>query len=134
MREEKSFFANQSPKGGKIAGFKIHHLEESMSKFAIVTDSTSYIPAEYTGKHNLSVVPLTLIWGDETFLDGVDIQPAEFYSRLKTAKVMPSTSQPSLPRCRMYFKGWSIKAWMFWVFSFRPNFQGRFNLPFRQRI
>jgi DegV family protein with EDD domain len=105
MREKKSFFANQSPKGGKIAGFKIHHLEETMSKFAIVTDSTSYIPAEYTGKHNLSVVPLTLIWGDETFLDGVDIQPTEFYSRLKTAKVMPSTSQPSPAAMQNVFQG-----------------------------
>jgi DegV family protein with EDD domain len=36
-----------------------------------------------------------LIWGEETFLDGVDIQPVEFYRRLKTAKVMPSTSQVS---------------------------------------
>ncbi|MEK6753164.1 MAG: DegV family protein [Chloroflexota bacterium] len=64
-----------------------------MSKFAIVTDSTSYLPAEFIQKHNITVTPLELIWGDETFRDGVDIQPAEFYSRLKTAKVMPTTSQ-----------------------------------------
>ncbi len=64
-----------------------------MSKFAIVTDSTAYLPAEHTKKYNITVAPLVLIWGDETFHDGVDIQPHEFYARLKTAKVMPTTSQ-----------------------------------------
>lgn len=66
-----------------------------MSKFAIVTDSTSYIPNEFIQKHSLTVTPQILIWGDETFRDGIDIQPSEYYARLKTAKVMPSTSQVS---------------------------------------
>jgi DegV family protein with EDD domain len=34
-----------------------------------------------------------LIWGEENYLDGVDIQPSEFYTRLKSAKIMPSSSQ-----------------------------------------
>ena len=66
-----------------------------MSKIALVTDSTAYIPAELVQKYNLTVTPQVLIWGEETFEDGVDIQPDEFYTRLKTAKVMPSTSQVS---------------------------------------
>jgi DegV family protein with EDD domain len=66
-----------------------------MAKFAIVTDSTAYIPAEYIKKHSISVAPQVLIWGNETFRDGVDIRPDEFYSRLKTTKAMPSTSQVS---------------------------------------
>jgi DegV family protein with EDD domain len=64
-----------------------------MSKIAIVTDSTAYIPADLVEKHNLTVTPQVLIWGEETFQDGVDIQPDEFYARLKTAKTMPTTSQ-----------------------------------------
>lgn len=66
-----------------------------MSKVAVVTDSTINIPADLAKPYPLHVVPLQLIWGDETFRDSVDITPAEFYARLKTAKVMPSTSQPS---------------------------------------
>jgi DegV family protein with EDD domain len=38
-------------------------------------------------------LPLHLIWGEQMFLDNVDIHPQEFYERLQTAKVMPSTSQ-----------------------------------------
>lgn len=66
-----------------------------MSKIALVTDSTAYIPSDLVQKHNLTVTPQILIWGEETFRDGVDIQPDEFYARLKTAKVMPTTSQVS---------------------------------------
>jgi len=64
-----------------------------MSKIAVVTDSTAYIPSDLVQKHNLTVTPQVLIWGEETFQDGVDIQPDEFYARLKTAKSMPTTSQ-----------------------------------------
>jgi len=64
-----------------------------MSKIAIVTDSTAYLPKELVQKHNLTITPLVVIWDGETFEDGIDIQPSQFYTRLKTAKVMPSTSQ-----------------------------------------
>ena len=64
-----------------------------MSKVAIVTDSTAYIPQDLVDKYNIQVAPQILIWGQETFRDGVDILPSEYYARLKNAKVMPSTSQ-----------------------------------------
>jgi len=64
-----------------------------MSKIAIVTDSTAYIPQDLTKKYNITVAPQVLIWGEETLLDGVDIKSQEFYKRIKTAKVMPTTSQ-----------------------------------------
>ena len=66
-----------------------------MSKFVVVTDSTACIPAEYIKKHNITVAPQVLIWDNETFRDGVDIRSDEFFSRLKIAKAMPSTSQVS---------------------------------------
>lgn len=64
-----------------------------MPKIAFVTDSTTFLPAELIKKHNITVTPQLLIWGEETYRDGVDIQPAEFYARLTTAKTMPTTSQ-----------------------------------------
>lgn len=66
-----------------------------MSKIALVTDSTAYIPTDLVKKFEITVTPQILIWGEETYHDGVDIQPDEFYSRLKTTKVMPTTSQVS---------------------------------------
>ena len=64
-----------------------------MSKTAIVTDSTSWIPKDLLTQYNITVAPQVLIWGEQTLNDGVDIQPKEFYERIKTAKIMPTTSQ-----------------------------------------
>ncbi len=66
-----------------------------MTKVTILTDSTAYLPLDQLAKYNISTIPLEVIWGEETFQDGVTIQPEAFYQRLKTAKIMPSTSQPS---------------------------------------
>jgi DegV family protein with EDD domain len=67
-----------------------------VSKIAIVTDSTSFLPAELVKQYNLTIVPLIVIWDEKNFHDGVDIQPTEFYTRLKSSKTMPSTSQVSV--------------------------------------
>ena len=56
-----------------------------MSKTAIVTDSTSWIPKDLLTQYNITVAPQVLIWGEQTLNDGVDIQPNEFYERIKTA-------------------------------------------------
>ncbi len=67
-----------------------------MAKIAIVTDSTSDLPLDLALRHQITIVPQVLIWGDETFSDGVDIHPPAFYARLKTDTVTPSTSQATV--------------------------------------
>lgn len=67
-----------------------------MSKVAIVTDSTAYLPEDLVSAYQIRVVPLVVIWGHETLLDNIDIGPNEFYERLATAKTMPSTSQATV--------------------------------------
>jgi DegV family protein with EDD domain len=74
-----------------------------MSKVAIVTDSTAYIPKEYVERYQITVVPLVLIWGEQTYEDGIMIQPDEFYLRLSTAKILPSTSQASIVNMQKAF-------------------------------
>jgi fatty acid kinase fatty acid binding subunit len=64
-----------------------------MSKIAVVTDSTTYMPPELVKKHNISIAPQVLIWGDQIYKDGVDMESREFFTRLKTTRVMPTTSQ-----------------------------------------
>ena len=76
-----------------------------MSKVAIVTDSTSYIPADLVKKHAITVAPQVLIWDDKTYRDGVDIQSGEFFARLKTAKTMATTSQVSVADMQGIFQG-----------------------------
>lgn len=67
-----------------------------MSKVAFVTDSTSYIPKEVREKYPITVVPQVVIWEGVSYEDDVTITTDQFYSRLRTAKVMPTTSQVSV--------------------------------------
>lgn len=66
-----------------------------MSKVALVTDSTTYLPPELSKGYDIHIVPSVVIWAGEELRDGFDIQPADFYKRLSSATVMPTTSQPS---------------------------------------
>ena len=67
-----------------------------MSKVAIVTDSTAYLPEDLVAAYQINVVPLVVIWGEETLRDNIDITPEAFYERLSTSKTMPSTSQATI--------------------------------------
>ncbi|GAB6929753.1 DegV family protein [Paenibacillus sp. JCM 10914] len=66
-----------------------------MNKTVIVTDSTADIPADLVKQHNIHIVPLRLMFGEETYLDGVEIAPGEFYKKLVQSTQLPTTSQPS---------------------------------------
>jgi DegV family protein with EDD domain len=62
---------------------------------AIVLDSTSDFPEAAERFANVRVVPLYVRFGDDTYRDRIDIDPHEFYERLRIAKVLPTTSQPT---------------------------------------
>jgi DegV family protein with EDD domain len=63
-----------------------------MAGVSIITDSSAYLPIEYVQKYNIGVLPLTLHWEGKTYLDGIDISASEFYTRLKSAHTLPTTS------------------------------------------
>jgi DegV family protein with EDD domain len=62
---------------------------------AIVVDSTADFPEAPSRFPNWRVVPLYVRFGDESFRDYVELDPAAFYERLRTAGQTPSTSQPT---------------------------------------
>ncbi|WML25903.1 DegV family protein [Neobacillus sp. OS1-33] len=66
-----------------------------MSKIKIVTDSTMDMPIEMAEKLGIVVVPLSVMINGETYLDRVEIQPAEFIETMKNLEELPKSSQPS---------------------------------------
>jgi DegV family protein with EDD domain len=62
---------------------------------AIVLDSTADYPDAQDRFRNWRVVPLYVRFGADSYRDYVDIEPAEFYARLRTAEELPTTSQPT---------------------------------------
>jgi DegV family protein with EDD domain len=65
------------------------------STTALVVDSTADLPDHLAHDPNITIVPLTVYFGEEAFLDWVELSPEVFYKRLKTAPELPRTSQPS---------------------------------------
>ncbi|KZU50915.1 DegV family protein [Lactiplantibacillus plantarum] len=65
-------------------------------KTAIVTDSASYLSAADVEKYHIHVVPITVIFGHQTYLENVEITSKEFYERMRTAPELPTTTQITL--------------------------------------
>lgn len=65
------------------------------SPVAIVTDSTSDLPPDVCERFGITVVPLNVHFGDETFRDQLDLTTDEFMDRLARSDSLPTTSQPS---------------------------------------
>lgn len=63
--------------------------------FAIVTDSTCDLSADEYASLNITMVPLSILVGEETFKDQVDISSQEFYERMAASETLPQTSQPT---------------------------------------
>lgn len=65
-------------------------------KTAIVTDSTAYIPKEIRDQLNIHMVPLSVVIGNNTYQEELDINTTEFYDKIRNAGALPKTSQPAL--------------------------------------
>ena len=61
----------------------------------LVCDSTADLDPAFRAAHTVRVVPLKVIFGDQTLADGVDISAEEFYARLAAPGPFPRTSQPT---------------------------------------
>ncbi len=74
------------------------------NKILVVTDSSSSLPEELIKELDIRVIPLWLIWDDQCFRDGVDIDPHTFYQRLRTSESLPSSTQPSAVEFKEFFQ------------------------------
>jgi DegV family protein with EDD domain len=63
--------------------------------FRVVTDSTADLPPEWRDRYAIEVVPLNVLFGKESFRDGVDLSSDEFFARLEQASELPTTSAPA---------------------------------------
>src|SRR6059058_3644829 len=61
----------------------------------VVTDSAADLTDDLAEKLAVAVVPLTIRFGSEEFVDRQDLTPAEFYARCAASSVLPETAAPS---------------------------------------
>ena len=61
----------------------------------IDTDSTSDLTPEIAGKLGITVVPLSVHFGTESYRDGIELTIDDFYQKLTRSRVLPTTASPS---------------------------------------
>jgi DegV family protein with EDD domain len=66
-----------------------------MARIRVVTDSAGDLSAELAKEHDISVVPLSIRFGAEEFVDGSTLSTDEFWARCAASKLLPETSAPS---------------------------------------
>lgn len=65
------------------------------SEIVVISDTSCDYSADQAEAAGFSMVPLTVTFGDETLLDGLELTPSQFYKRLAKMNGLPKTSQPS---------------------------------------
>lgn len=66
-----------------------------MSTVKIFSDSTSDLPQVWKDTYDIGIVPLYVVFDEQTYKDGVDITPEEVYRRVAARGVLPKTAAPS---------------------------------------
>src|SRR5688572_10051000 len=61
----------------------------------VVTDSASDLTAERAAELGVEIVPLSIRFGDEEYVDRLDLTPAQFYEKCAASSVLPETAAPS---------------------------------------
>ncbi|WP_211201146.1 DegV family protein [Bacillus sp. NTK074B] len=71
-------------------------------RIAWVTDSTAYVPD--SGKYDIFVVPMSIIFGEREYQDGIDLSPEDLFAKLRDSKAEVKTSQPSIGTFKELFE------------------------------
>ena len=64
-----------------------------MEKIKIITDSTADLSKEIYDKYDIEVLPLLINFGEESYLDGVEINPNKVFERIEKDNILPTTAQ-----------------------------------------
>ena len=66
-----------------------------MARIRVITDSACDLSADVAEEHGITIVPLSIRFGDEEFVDGRDLTTEQFWARCKASAVLPETAAPS---------------------------------------
>jgi DegV family protein with EDD domain len=66
-----------------------------VARIRVITDSACDIPEEIARRLDIDIVSLSIRFGDDEFIDRVDLSPAEFWAKCKASKTLPETAAPS---------------------------------------
>jgi len=73
-------------------------------KIAVLTDSTAYLDQNLREKHNIYMIPLSVVFGHDVYQEEVDLTSEQFYQKVRQSESLPTTSQPSIGEFENMYK------------------------------
>lgn len=98
-----------------------------MSKIKIFGDSTCDLPEEILKSYDLAVMPLPVIKGEESMLDGVDIVPDDIYAYYETTGKLCKTAAPGMHDYLEFWKPWVEQGYDIIHFHISAEISGAYN-------
>ncbi len=95
---------------------------EMEKKVKIISDSTSDLSKELYEKYDVSVIPLPVTLGTDSFLDGVSVVPEDLYNYYNTTKKLPKTAAPAAFTYREEFEKWTSQGYAVICFTIGSGF------------
>ena len=91
-------------------------------KVKIISDSTSDLSPELYQKYDISVIPLPVSLGTDSFLDGVSVTPDDLYTYYHSTKKLPKTAAPTPAVFHDEFVKWTSQGYAIICFTISSNF------------
>lgn len=97
-----------------------------MEKIKIITDSTLDLPAELIREKNIEVLPLLINFGEESYLDGVEITTKEMIDKINATGVLPTTAQVTPNRFEETFKKYLDEGYKILALTLSSDMSGTY--------
>ncbi len=75
-----------------------------MKKIVLTSDSTCDLSRELIGRYDIRIIPFNVILGKDTFLDGVNVEPAQLYEFVAHSGMLPKTAAPGILAYKKFFE------------------------------
>ena len=97
-----------------------------MEKIKIITDSTLDLPVELIREKNIEVLPLLINFGEESYLDGVEITTKEMIDKINATGILPTTAQVTPNRFEETFKKYLDEGYKIVVLTLSSDMSGTY--------
>ena len=97
-----------------------------MEKIKIITDSTLDLPADLVREKGIEVLPLLINFGEESYLDGVEINTHDMLERIEKENILPTTAQVTPSRFEETFKKYLDEGYKIVTLTLSPEMSGTY--------
>ena len=97
-----------------------------MEKIKIITDSTLDLPVELIREKNIEVLPLLINFGEESYLDGVEITTKEMIDKINATGILPTTAQVTPNRFEETFNKYLDEGYKIVVLTLSSDMSGTY--------